>query len=460
MDAPAAVRRMNVLLVVHQFFPEFSAGTEVLTLGVARGLRARGHHVRILSGHPALAGLQDAQRRTTYQYDGFQVYRFHHAYEPMGEQTSMLEIGADNHLAARYLQDILAEFAADRVHYFHLNRLGTGLIVEAERAGVAQSMTPTDFWTICTTAQLRYADGSACSGPTAGAGNCVLHLAQDRVRSPRWNNLLRRVPAKLADTAVRACVSARVQTPTLLREVRAMGERLPKTIARLNRLDHIVAPNRFMRDKLSAYGVEPQRIVELPYGVELPRAGSPASAAAETARVPGAPLRIGFIGTLAPHKGAHVLVDAFAQLSAGLAQLSLYGATHDFPEYAGQLQTAAQAAGARMAGTFAAEDIFQVLSTFDLLVVPSLWYENTPLVVFSAQAAGLPVIASDFPGLAAAVRHETDGLLFPPGDTSALATVLQQLAEQPERLVHLSAAVRPPKSIETYVDELLELWRA
>ncbi len=168
---------MNILLVVHQFFPQFSAGTEVLTLGVARELRARGHLVRILSGHPATDDGAEPGRRTRDQYDDFEVYRFHHAYVPMGGQRSMLEIGSDNHLAAHYLREILDEFRADRIHYFHLNRLGTGLIVEADRAGVPQSLTPTDFWIICPTAQLRLPDGHTCDGPSRHAGNCALHFA-------------------------------------------------------------------------------------------------------------------------------------------------------------------------------------------------------------------------------------------------------------------------------------------
>jgi glycosyltransferase involved in cell wall biosynthesis len=447
---------MNILLVVHQFFPDFFAGTEVLTLGVARELRARGHTVRILSGHPGAPDCAYADRRETYRYDDFDVYRFHHAYVPMGGQTSMLEVGADNHLAARYLRDILAGFRADRIHYFHLNRLGTGLILEAERAGVPQSFTPTDFWTVCPTAQLRLPDGRTCDGPSRHAGNCAVHFAQDRLH-PRWQTLVGRMPTALADCAVRTAVAVRARAPAPLRELRAMGERLPKTIDRLNRLDRILAPNAFMRDKLTAYGVDPLRIVQIPYGIDLPAQGH----ADTPSPVAGAPLRIGFIGTLASHKGAHVLLDAFSRITPGLASVRIYGAAHEFPDYAAQLRKAAAAQpGAELAGAFAPAEIFRVLAALDVLVVPSLWFENTPLVVYSAQAAGLPVVASNFPGLASAVRDGVDGLLFPPGDAQALARQLSRLAESPQLGAQLRAQVRPPKSTATYVTELLRAWQA
>ena len=60
---------MNILLVVHQFFPEYSAGTEVLTLGVARELRALGHNVRIFSGHPSASDNVHVGQLTREKYD-------------------------------------------------------------------------------------------------------------------------------------------------------------------------------------------------------------------------------------------------------------------------------------------------------------------------------------------------------------------------------------------------------
>lgn len=446
---------MNILLVVHQFFPNFFAGTEVLTLGVARELRARGHLVRILSGNPTTVDGGEPGRYTRDQYDDFDVYRFHHAYVPMGGQYSMLEIGSDNHLAAQYLREILAEFRADRIHYFHLNHLGTGLIVEAERSGVVQSMTPTDFWIICPTAQLRLPDGRTCDGPSRHAGNCALHLAQDTT-TPLLQGLLRCMPTTLADIVVSTTLLLRVRGPGRVRELRAMGERLPKSISRINRLDSILAPNAFMRDKLISYGVDPQLVREVGYGVDLPQ-----DVVTAPARPADAPLRIGFIGTLASHKGAHVLLDAFSRLPPGTATLRIHGAGSEFPGYVSRLHEAARLiSGVDLAGTFRSVDIFSVLAEMDVLVVPSLWLENTPLVVFSAQAAGVPVVASDFPGLACAVRHEIDGLLFAPGNAEALAGLLTRLATSPASLDTLRKQVRPPKSTATYVNELLQTWQA
>jgi hypothetical protein len=94
-----------------------------------------------------------------------------------------------------------------------------------------------------------------------------------------------------------------------------------------------------------------------------------------------------------------------------------------------------------------------------VLVVPSLWYENTPLVVYSSLAAKRPVVASDFPGLSETITHDSNGLIFAPGDFTALQKQLQRLIEEPALLENLSENCQPPKSSVTYVDELLSLYK-
>ncbi len=453
---------MKVLLVVHQFFPEFAAGTEVLSLSVARELVARGHTVRVLTGHPAATLLRDDQRCDSYEFEGLHVDRFHHDYRPMGQQSSAVELGYDNRLAAALLRRILGGFRPDVLHFFHFNRLGTGLIDEAVAAGVPAFFTPTDFWAICPTARLSFEDGRPCTGPSAHAGNCVLHFAQtaQAVRSPALGWLARHVPVALADAGSRWTVQGRLPPYPKQGEVRAMAQRLNRNITRLNRLTRILAPTTFMRDTLLHKGVQADKLAECSYGIDLPEGA--ATTPARAARPRGLALRVGFIGTLAPHKGAHVLVDAVRQMGQqGVAvELSIYGKPDEFPDYVQSLHVAAgQHAFIRFCGTFANERIGAVLADMDVLVVPSLWPENTPLVLHSAQAARCPVVASDFPGISAVVEHGRNGLLFTPGNANALVDALMLLTTEHALLPHLSAQTRAPKSARQYVDDLLAHWQ-
>ena len=426
---------MNILLTVHQFFPDHYSGTEVLTLSVARELRRRGHRVTIVTGYPTPRQLIDEARFDDYDYDGFRVYRFHHAFQPMGRQEIVTEIEYDNRLASSYFARILDAMRPDVVHFFHLNRLGAGLIDVALQHGIACYYTPTDFWAVCPLSQLLLGDGTMCSGPSPHGGNCVKHYAESsRSRAAR---ALQTLPVAAIDQLIATAAKTNLAAihPLVLEAV-AMGGRARFVIERMNCLEAIFSPTRFMTETLVRHGVDERRIRESAYGIDTSRFQKARSerTSPTTART------FAFIGTLSPHKGCHVLIEAFKRLNAPDTRLVVYGDLEQFPEYGAKLRSLAEnVASIEFRGTFPESEIVEVLDDCDALVVPSLWYENTPLVVYSALAAGRPVIGSDFPGISAAIRPNENGLLFPAGNVDALGAHLSLLANSPGVVGRLQA---------------------
>lgn len=446
---------MRILLTTHQFLPQFAAGTEVLTFSVARELLKRGHVVHVLTGYPGSSSLADEDRFDEYDFEGIHVYRFHHAYTAMGGQTSLIEVGYDNLLGADYFDRILKGFKPGVVHFFHLNRLGTGLIERAVQAGIPRFMTPTDFWTICPTGQLLLGDGSLCAGPSVHAGNCLKHLAQS-AQNGVISKAAELLPTAWADLLVRLAKKGTLPTYPKQAEVVALANRLPVNVSRLNQLNGLVVPNGFMRELLVRHGIMADLITVAAFGIDVT-----APDVSEQRSEHRSPLRIAFIGTLAPHKGCHVLIEAFNTLPARYATLKIYGRSEDFPDYARKLKLlAGDQQSIEFCGTFPNSKIAQIFVDIDVLVVPSLWYENTPLVLYSAQAARCPVVASKLPGLAEVIQDNENGLLFESGNSSDLARQFFRLIHEEDLLQRLSAQARTPKSTERYVDELLTLWRA
>ena len=238
-------------------------------------------------------------------------------------------------------------------------------------------------------------------------------------------------------------------------EVKAIGSRLSKNITRLNQLKKIISPNSFMTKKLLQHGVLPSLIVQSAFGIDVFRQDG----VRRLPRSTDQPLKVGFIGTLAPHKGCHVLIEAFNDLPYGQAVLSVYGKVDELPEYSMKLKLlAANNDAISFCGTFHNSKIGEVLADLDILVVPSLWYENTPLVVYSAQAALCPVVASDFPGISEVIQDQINGLLFDAGDVKSLTKKLSRLIDEPNLVTKLSMNCRQPKPTSTYVDELLSIW--
>lgn len=444
---------MKILLTVHQFVPEWTTGTEILTFSVAKELLRRGHHVVVFTGFPSEQNLADDEKLDRYEIDGVSVYRYHHVRVPTLEQPVVTETEYDNHFATRLFNDIVQEVQPDIIHFFHFARLGSGLIDVAIRHGILAYFTPTDFWTVCPTYQLLLTDGSMCKGPSFAGGSCVKHIAM-LTRGAKAEKYMPMIPTPVADGIAILAKNFLGKLHPLAPEIGAMVNRHNLNVTRVNKLQALFSPSQLMTDTLISNGVNEKLIRPSAFGIDV--SGYEHSVTrTDVART------IGFIGTLSHPKGCLVLIQAFKQLNLPHLKLKIYGNPKYFPDYATKLNDlAADNAAIEFCGTFPNHQIADILGGLDVLVVPSLWYENTPLVVYSALAAHCPVVASDFPGMSEVVRHEQNGLVFPACDSNALAEQLRLLATTPDLLARLSAGCKPPKSSAEYVDELEASYKA
>lgn len=98
------------------------------------------------------------------------------------------------------------------------------------------------------------------------------------------------------------------------------------------------------------------------------------------------------------------------------------------------------------------------MASIDVIIVPSIWYENTPLVIYSAQCAKRPVIASNLGGMSEIVRDGMNGLLFDAGNSKKLAELILKVYEDRELLNSLSRNINLPKSYHDYSLELLSIY--
>ena len=99
------------------------------------------------------------------------------------------------------------------------------------------------------------------------------------------------------------------------------------------------------------------------------------------------------------------------------------------------------------------------LAEVDVVVVPSIWYENSPLAIHEAHMAGVPVIGSATGGIPEHVRDSVDGRTFPAGDVDALAACLRGVVEDPESLARWERATIAPKTMEAHVLEIESIYR-
>lgn len=436
---------MHLLLAVHQFFPRFRAGTETLTLRIAQELRRRGHRVTVFTGEDTPAS---APALRYDNVDGLSVVRLN------VPPVSSLPAGG---LAQSYrrpelaplFDELLRTVRPDLVHHLHLRRLTLSFSEAVIRRGVPQVATLTDFWFPCPTGQLQFPDLRPCDGPDLLAANCLQHLATKHHRAaaavpaPLWWGLM----------ALAALPGAGRLPP--LRPLRDLAGRRAAMCRAYASFDRVLVPSAEMEGILLRNGFPMARTRRCAYGIDT--AGIEAFPLRRPWPGPACrPLRIAFIGSFTEAKGAMVLIRALRRLPQDLpVEVALYGNPADDPSYGATIIAAAAGLpAARMAGVFSSDQIFGVLAGHDLLVLPSLWRENSPLILLQAMAVGLPVFASRVSGITSSLREGLDGRLFTPGSEIELAGLIAEACANPNGLAALGNRSTPVRRNEDLVDDL------
>jgi glycosyltransferase involved in cell wall biosynthesis len=408
---------MRILLVVHQFPPERLGGTEVYTLELARELAARGHQAAVFHRAPGPRGLVPAE------WDRVPVYRASGG--PMTPLSVFRATFGEPTLEGAFLQ-ALDQAKPDLIHIQHLMGLPVSIVEHIRQREIPVVLTLHDYWFMCANAQLlTNTDARLCDGPRLGGLNCG-RCALARAGVPwLWPVAPGLVPVFL-------------WRRQLLRHV-------------LEVVDHLIAPSRFLAERMVQWGAPGDRMSHVANGLDThgvqPRTGGREG-----------PARFAFIGGLAPQKGVHTLVEAFNQLGSE-AKLEIYGDLDQFPDYVRQLRAAARSPQISFGGRLDRAGVWQVLSEIDALLMPSLWYENAPVVIQEAFAAGVPVVASQLGAMTEWVRHEEDGLLVPPGDVPAWRATVARLSENPDLLTRLALNTPRPMTISEHVERILELYQ-
>ena len=445
---------MKILYTTHQFLPDYSAGTEILTYSTAKEISRRGHEVCIFTGYPVKGAVDASHAFDRYEYDGISVDRYFHSNTSSIRPRNPMEAEYNNLFYADFFRRRIQELKPDLVHFYHLQRLSASAIDVCREMGIPTLFTATDFWLVCPTNQLLLPDHSRCLGPDKGMVNCVRHLAAISQRQ-RIRSILDRLPNWLMAVFIRWVKCAAFwPEKRYVPLVRALAARPAYMEKRMNQIGMVLVATRFMGEMLRHYGLETKRIRHVPFGIDH------AHITGVSAKGTAKHLRIGFIGTLYYHKGAHVLLEAVRSLPTEMPlKVKIYGELEQFPEYARTLRSVAgNDHRIEFCGTFPNPGIGEIFYGLDVLVVPSLWYENSPLALSFAQAARVPVVATDSEGIHEVIADGENGFLFEKGDVKGLADIIRMLCNDRSVVQHLSDHARQTKSISSYVDELERIY--
>ena len=220
----------------------------------------------------------------------------------------------------------------------------------------------------------------------------------------------------------------------------------------LRDVDLFLAPSEFLRQRYLSCGLPQHKIEFLRYGMRhFPVARRPE----------GRGVRFGYIGALHPHKGIELLLEAFTDLEDG-ASLHVFGSVFGSPISDSFWRRINDQARRNVVfhGAYDNRRVGEILAGLDVVVVPSVWYENSPLTIQEAFIAQVPVITAAAGGMAELVRNGIDGVHFRLGDVADLRAKLSQVAQHPEILERLRRGIPPVPRIESHAAEVLTRYRA
>jgi glycosyltransferase involved in cell wall biosynthesis len=236
--------------------------------------------------------------------------------------------------------------------------------------------------------------------------------------------------------------------------------------SQLSLVDLFLAPSHFLLERFVDWGIPREKIRYEEYGRRLVDRSVDSvhrSVYSEDERPRN---RIGFFGQFNFFKGVHVLLEAMKILGEEEceAHLFLHGANLDLQpeEYRTKLGSLIEETeqNVTLVGRYDHADLPGLMSNVDWVVVPSIWWENSPLVIQEAFLHGRPVICSDIGGMAEKVTDGVNGLHFRARDPQSLAQTIRRAVNSPDLWETLRGGIPEIYRIEDSVATLSEIYRS
>ena len=380
----------------------YNAGSEVYTQTLCKGLTNAGHDVCVFTREEN-SFRPDGEIRITTDTENSQVpvYLVNNPRDRDRYRNALID---------KRCGELLDDFQPDVMHIGHLNHLSTSLVFEAKSRNIPVVYTLHDFWLMCPRGQFMqmYSDPdnlwAACDGQEDRkcATQCYARYfsgaPEERQRDiDYWQSW----------------VSRRME------HVKAIAEHI----------DLFISPSRYLKGRYEKdFGLPVSKSVFLDYGFDLKKLSVRTRVAQEV-------FTFGYIGTHIPAKGIHQLIRAFGKLS-GDCQLRIWGRERGQDSNALKSIVAELPEDKKLMVHWMPEyknvDIaVEVFNHTDVIVTPSIWTENSPLVIHEALQMRVPVITANVGGMSENIHHEVNGLLYDFRDVDSLAKAMQRFLDNP-----------------------------
>jgi len=225
-------------------------------------------------------------------------------------------------------------------------------------------------------------------------------------------------------------------------------------------VNHFVAPSAFLAGRYVTWGIPEERISVVENVIVSSPNRPPARGLVEDRDL----LRVGFFGQVSALKGINVLIEAAQMLEEMDARNIVFEIHGDYsgqpPEFQAEFLARLSKAGhnVKFYGPYDQKRVDQLMQAVDVVLIPSIWWENSPVVTQEALRNRRPIVCSDIGGMAEKVRDGLDGFHFPVGNSVALASLLLKLVKTPGKLTALAETMQMPPSVEETTARYTQLY--
>lgn len=390
---------MHILKIIHGYPTNYNAGSEVYSQSICTEL-SKHHKVSVFTReeNPYSSCFSIREQKVNNNLTLYFVNN------PQGKDGYRHKQMDDN------FSELLIQIKPDIAHVGHVNHLSTGLIDELNKLKIPIVYTLHDFWLMCPRGQFL----------TRSIG----HTDNFQLCEKQNDKKCATDCYKVYFSGIKVNENFEVENWS-----NWIHQRMIETKAILNKVDLFIAPSNYLRDRfINEFNVPADKIVYLDYGF-------PIEYLTQTEKKKEIEnFTFGYIGTHIPAKGINQLIEAFCKIQEP-ASLKIFGRHNGQSTNALKLLAAKSKNKIEFEGEYINHNLANdVFSKVDCIVVPSIWAENSPLVIHEAQACKVPVITADYGGMKEYVQHNVNGLLFEHRNANSLAEQMKFAISNPDKM--------------------------
>lgn len=225
-------------------------------------------------------------------------------------------------------------------------------------------------------------------------------------------------------------------------------------------IDHFISPSRFLKQRYVDWGIAAEKITVIENGQEPVSTVISRDLTDKEYKI-----RFGYFGQLNPYKGIDVLLNAFKLLPKSVkkqVRLDIFGANLEIqtPEFIAKIKQllTENKAVVTSHGSYESNELPSLLNQVDCVIVPSIWWENSPMVIQEAFMYKRPVVCSNIGGMEEKVEDGVTGVHFLARKPESLKEKIIALCNDRNLLMQMAQNIKSPLSIQECAKEHLELY--